>query len=226
MRLSLIQLKDDRYRMIWTHHHLITDGWSGPVLMEEFLRTYDKLLLKQELGEITQDRYEDYIRYIEKRDKEQEENYWREYLRGLQQATLLPFIASGIDRTREVASYQAEVLEIDERITNEIQAFAKQHHITVNTIMQGAWAWLLHRYTGKGNVVFGVTVSGRPEDLADTERRVGLYINTIPLHSVLNEEQQVIPWLQDMHKQQWQSRQYQYVIKRHSGMDRYKRRTV
>jgi non-ribosomal peptide synthase protein (TIGR01720 family) len=211
MRLSLIQLKDDRYRMIWTHHHLITDGWSGPILMEEFLQVYDKLLLNEVLQETPEDRYEDYIRYIEKRDKEQEENYWRKYLQGLQQATLLPFIATGSDRTREVAAYQAAVLDIDEHITKQIRAYAKQFQITVNTIMQGVWAWLLHRYTGNANVVYGVTVSGRPEDLPETERRVGLYINTIPLHSVLNEEQDVVSWLQAMHQQQWQSREYQYT---------------
>ena len=81
MRISLIRLSEDRYRMIWTWHHLLFDGWSMPVMMEEFLRTYESLKSgKQLIAKEEEDRYEDYIRYIERIDKKQEEIYWRNYL--------------------------------------------------------------------------------------------------------------------------------------------------
>jgi amino acid adenylation domain-containing protein/non-ribosomal peptide synthase protein (TIGR01720 family) len=211
MRITLIQMKEDRYRMIWTLHHLILDGWSVSVLVGEFLQAYEASLAGKVLLCEEEDRFEDFIRFIEKRDKEQEEEYWKNYLQGLTQGTLLPFATTHTHRTRNVATYQEEVLKIDPDTTLQIQAFAQQHRITVNTIMQGVWAWLLHSYTGSDHVAFGITVSGRPETLPGMENRIGMYINTIPLHATWQQGQSVVEWLQTIQQQQWQSREYQYT---------------
>ena len=77
--------------------------------------------------------------------------------------------------------------------------------------MQGVWSYLLHRYTGNSNITYGVVVSGRPDDLPEVEQRVGMYINTIPLHSSIEEKQDVTEWLQDIQNDQVSSRKYQYT---------------
>lgn len=211
MRVALMRLSEDRYRMLWTWHHLLFDGWSMPVLMEDFLSVYELLSLGKEVKAGEEDRYEDYIRYIERRDGEKEQLYWRNYLKGVEQSTLLPFIKTTKARNRGVGEYMSSWLQLDEDKTAQIESYAQKHRITVNTVMQGVWSYLLHRYTDNRDVVYGVTVSGRPGDLAGVEKRVGMYINTLPLHSMMQEEQKVAEWLQEIQANQALSRQHQYT---------------
>ncbi len=211
MRISLLKLSDERYRMLWCFHHILFDGWSLPVLMEEFLSTYELLVAGSPLKAQEQDKYEDYIRYIERGDQEAEENHWREYMLGVEQPTLLPFIGTTTERTKGAGSYSTLPLQLDASLTEKIQSYAQQHRLTVNTVMQGVWSLLLHRYTGNKDIVYGVIVSGRPDNLPNIEKRVGMFINTLPLHSAIEEGQKVTDWLQLLQTQQVSSRQYQYT---------------
>ncbi|MHA4812443.1 amino acid adenylation domain-containing protein, partial [Flavitalea flava] len=223
MRIGLLRLEEDCYRMLWTHHHMLLDGWSVPVLLEELLTRYEELVTAKKtqiptISEIlageglaqTEDKYEDYIRYIESRDKEKEGVYWREYLSGLTEATLLPFIKSTATRNKGIGLYQEERLEIKEEETERIVRFAQSHRLTVNTLMQAVWSYLLYRYTGNKDIVYGITVSGRPEDLPGVERRVGMYINTLPFHGCIKEDQDILSWLKGIQQEQAASREYQY----------------
>ncbi|MCW3114934.1 MAG: Nonribosomal peptide synthetase, partial [Segetibacter sp.] len=211
MQVALFRLAHDKYTMLWTYHHIIFDGWSMPVLIEEFLTTYESIISGGRIAEKLQDRYGDYIRYIEGVDKDKEEAYWRNYMDGLQQGTLLPFIETTAERTKGVGEYKQSVLPINTGTTNKIQQYAQKHHITVNTLMQGIWSLLLHKYTGNSNIVYGGIVSGRPDELPGIEHRVGLYINTLPMHSYFQEEQRIVDWLQNLQNQQVSTRQYQHT---------------
>jgi amino acid adenylation domain-containing protein/non-ribosomal peptide synthase protein (TIGR01720 family) len=210
MRISLLRLGDERYRMLWTYHHIVFDGWSKPVLMQEFLANYDLLASGKEVPAVTEDRFEDYIRYIERRGKSSEEEYWKGYMGGMEQGSLLPFIPASVERNKNVDTYRAVELRLDNTQTGLLEAYAQQQHTTVNTIVQAVWSFLMHRYTGNKDVCFGLTVSGRPEDLTGVEHRIGMYINTIPLHSVLDREQLFADWLTAIQKDQSRSREYQY----------------
>ena len=97
MRVGLLRLEDQGYRMLWTHHHLVFDGWSLPVVMGEFLEIYESLVSGQEVETKEEDRYEEYIHYIEGRDKEREEGFWREYMRGQTEGSLLPFVGGTLE---------------------------------------------------------------------------------------------------------------------------------
>ncbi|MEO6230171.1 MAG: non-ribosomal peptide synthase/polyketide synthase [Ferruginibacter sp.] len=211
MRITLIKLSADRYHMVWTFHHILFDGWSLSVLMEEFLSTYESLNVYGKIKEQEEDKYEDYIRYMEREDKEAEENYWRNYLAGVEQSTLLPFIGTTTERTKGAGKYGAESLHINEQLTAKINKYAQQNRLTVNSIMQGIWALLLHHYTGNKNIVYGVIVSGRPDDLPNVEKRVGMYINTLPLHATIENEQSITKWFEQIQTEQVASRQFQYT---------------
>src|SRR6185436_11435234 len=95
-------------------------------------------------------------------------------------------------------------------ITAGLQALAQQHQLTLNTLVQGAWALLLSRYSGEADVVFGVTVSGRPATLAGVETMVGLFINTLPARVKIPTTQSILDWLQALQAQQLEARQYDY----------------
>jgi amino acid adenylation domain-containing protein/non-ribosomal peptide synthase protein (TIGR01720 family) len=211
MRIGLLRLSEDRYRMLWTSHHILFDGWSLPILMETFLSTYDSLVNETLVKEQAEDKFEDYIRYIARGNKEAEETYWRNYLSGLEDSTLLPFVGTTGERNKGAGSYGSLFLNLDAAFTAQLKQYAQKHRLTVNTVMQGVWSLLLHRYTGNNDIVYGTIVSGRPDDLADVERRVGMYINTLPLHSTMQEDELVTSWLEQLQQQQVSSRHYQYT---------------
>src|SRR6185295_6553014 len=115
---------------------------------------YENLVTGTELPEVQEDRYEDYIRYIESRDKHKEEQYWRGYLKGIEDGTLLPFISTGMERNKGVGNFKETLLLLDERKTAAVTSYAQNHRITINTLMQGVWSYLLHRYTGNLHVTY------------------------------------------------------------------------
>ncbi|WP_160718118.1 non-ribosomal peptide synthetase, partial [Chitinophaga solisilvae] len=211
MRLTLLQTGEADYHMIWTWHHILLDGWSIPVLIEELLEHYERLTGGQEPVKKEEDLYEDYIRYIENRDKEEEEKHWRKYMSGLESGTLLPFIGTMADRNKGIGSYRAEWLHLDAAAAGRIQRYAQTHGITVNTVMQGIWALLLHHYTGAASVAYGVTVSGRPVDLPGVDTKVGLYINTLPFHVHIDRQTKAAAWLQQIQRDQITAREYEYT---------------
>ncbi|WP_343745933.1 non-ribosomal peptide synthase/polyketide synthase [Chitinophaga sp.] len=210
MRLTLVRLHGNNFRMLWTSHHILLDGWSLPILVEGLLAGYDALLTGSALPSLKEDRYGEYIQYLDRLDKEEAERYWKGYLHELNEATLLPFIGNTTARTKGVGAYNNRKLVLDAAFTQQLSRFAQRHHITVNTLMQGVWAYLLHAYTGHRNVAYGITVSGRPDTLAGTERGVGLYINTLPLHTAVDEGSNIIDWLKQIQAGQLHSREHQY----------------
>jgi amino acid adenylation domain-containing protein/non-ribosomal peptide synthase protein (TIGR01720 family) len=211
MRICLIRLSDSHYRMFWTAHHILFDGWSVPILTEKFLKTYHQLLVGESLPEGNIDKYETYIRYIEQQDKLREREYWSQYLKDLEQGTLLPFIRSNSERNRGVGKYKSEVLSMSAEQSSIVQNFAQLNRITVNTVMQAVWAFMLHQYTNSRDIVFGVVVSGRPENLVDVEKKVGMYINTLPFRSNSTDNVDLKAWLNQIQQEQIAARQFQYT---------------
>ncbi|MEL6864784.1 MAG: condensation domain-containing protein, partial [Bacteroidota bacterium] len=210
MRIHLFQLGKKHYRMIWTHHHILIDGWSTPIIIGKLLRAYEKLVKGEKLPEEREDRFEDYIRYIENKDRHAQLAFWKSYLADLDGPTTLPFIQASSSKGQASDSRRI-LVRLSSTLQSHIATIAQQYHLTTSTIMQGAWAYLLSRYTGKNSVVFGVTVSGRPFELVAADERVGLYINSIPLHGQLKANPTIASWLQELQKAHSQSREYQHT---------------
>ncbi|MDO6428948.1 amino acid adenylation domain-containing protein [Flavitalea sp. BT771] len=211
MRVTVIRLGGSRHQLVWSIHHILVDGWSMPVLMGELLDNYERLWEGREVKGGAEDNYGDYIRFIRGRDEREERKFWQGYLKGLEQGTLLPFADGRGERNKGIGEYGYQELVLEEDLTDRIREFGQRHHVTVNTIMQGVWAFLLGRYSGDEAVVYGVTVSGRPGELAGSENRVGLYINTIPLYVRLEEEMTVLAWLRRLQEEHTAAREYQYT---------------
>jgi amino acid adenylation domain-containing protein/non-ribosomal peptide synthase protein (TIGR01720 family) len=211
MRLTLIQLSESKTKMIWTSHHILFDGWSLPIVMEELLENYQKISQGQQVSKKQQDKFEDYIRYLEKDETSRSEDYWKSYLSPLEEPTFLPFISKSGNRNSGIGNYSVTKAQISGTKSSEIQNYCRQKHITVNTLMQGVWSYLLQLYTGNNTISYGITVSGRPENLQGVEQRVGMYINTIPLVTEFEPDKQIIQWLSEIQDQQISSREYQYT---------------
>ncbi|WP_158889711.1 non-ribosomal peptide synthetase [Amycolatopsis anabasis] len=175
VRLRLVRLGAERHRLVFTAHHLLLDGWSGPLIGEELLTLYgtggDESALPPAPA------YRDYLGWLARQDRDAARAAWREALSGLAEPTLLG--PDGADRT--VAFPEELVLTLPAERTAALTAWARAHRITLNTVLQGLWAVVLGKLTGRRDVVFGTTVSGRPAELSDVDRMIGLFINTLPV---------------------------------------------
>ena len=180
-RMSLYRLSDTHYQLLWSHHHMLLDGWCTPIVYRDVVAAYQALARGKSVPARQVHVYENYIAWLQQQDMEQARAYWRQYLAPVDGPTPLqidrpvqlePVTQNGLSELR---------LQFDEARTAQLQAFAKSHKTTVNTLMQLAWGYLLHRYSGENHVVFGTTISGRPAEVAGVEEMVGLFINSIPV---------------------------------------------
>lgn len=208
MRCILIRLDEHKYEFVWGFHHVLMDGWSFPLVMKEVFAFYEAFSQGQTLSLPRARPYRNYMAWLQMQDMSNAEAYWRQTLKGFTAPTPL-----GVTKERAKASdiYQDAYVQLSEGVTSRLQALAKTHHLTLNTMIQGAWALLLSRYSGEKEVLFGATVSGRPTELVGAESMVGLFINTLPMRIALSDELPLMTWLQQVQAQAVEQRQYEYT---------------
>ena len=182
MRFALIKLAADRHRLLISNHHLLMDGWSAPILVRELLEVYAQRGSAAALPRVTP--YRDYLTFIARQDRAAGLAAWREALAGLEEGTRLAPRPAG----REPLAPEQIVLSLDPALSASLNRTAREQALTLNTVMQSVWGILLGRLSGRDDVVFGVTVAGRPAELAGVEHMVGLFINTLPLRLQLPPE--------------------------------------
>jgi len=210
IRITLVKIPDGGYKMIYTKHHILWDGWSDQIVISEVLEAYNQYLKGREPEPVAEDRYEDYIKFINAIDPYKEKQFWSEYLEGFEEPALLPFVKQGGDRNKGVGESKKASLEFDESFSQKIYEFVQAAQITPNTLVQAVWSFLLSKYTGKEDVVFGVTVSGRPAD-EKYDKKVGLFINAIPLRVKIDRTQGILAFLKAIQQSHVQTRAYQYT---------------
>ena len=207
MRFALIKLSADRHRLLMSNHHLLMDGWSAPIFVRELLEVYARDGSAASLPRVTP--YRDYLSFIAGQDRKSDLLAWRAALAGLEEGTRLapPKVQRGA-----IAPEQF-VLLFDPALSAGLIRAARELTVTLNTVMQVAWGILLSRLTGRDDVVFGVTVAGRPAELAGVEHMVGLFINTLPLRMALPPQ---LPLSDLLHETQ--ERQSRLLAHQHIGL--------
>ncbi|MGL4884172.1 MAG: condensation domain-containing protein, partial [Waterburya sp.] len=208
MRLSLIHLDNNTDQFIWSCHHLILDGWSTALVLKQVLESY-QAIVRDEICSLKPTRpYADYVAWLRQQDLSQAKAYWQRTLEGFIIPTPLSMVGWG---NGEIGKWGEESLKLSLETTTALKSLAKEHRLTVNTILQGAWALLLSRYSGQEDVVFGATSAGRPPNLVGSESMVGLFINTLPVRVQIAANESLIPWLQTLQSQQIEAQQYEYT---------------
>ncbi len=210
MRCALIQLTNKSYHFVWTHHHLLIDGWCVPIIFKDVFAYYEAKCQSVKLQLPPPRPYQKYIAWLQEQDMAEAEQFWREQLKGVLAPTTLNLETVGTTAYQEAFQVKKSI-ELSPATTEALQTLAKQHSLTLNTLVQGAWALLLSHYSGEEDVVFGVTVSGRQMPLPGVESMVGLFINTLPVRVFLSGEQTLIPWLQQLQAQQVEREPYSYT---------------
>ncbi|MEH1882694.1 non-ribosomal peptide synthetase [Nostoc sp.] len=205
MRFTIIQLEEYTYQFIWSHHHILFDGWSMQIILKEVLAFYEAHQRGEHLRLIPSRPYREYINWLQQQDIEQAKNFWQQTLQGLE----LPKSLIG-NKEQEQGIYNQQTFQLSQTVTEKLQYAARQHHLTLNNLVQGAWALLLSRYSGESDVVFGATVSGRPPTLVGVDSMVGLLINTLPMRVQVTGKVELLPWLKELQSQAYEQEQYAY----------------
>jgi len=180
IRFLLIELASAQWRLVITAHHIVIDGWSLPVFVNEMMILYQA---GGELGALCGKPrpYRDYIGWLAGRDQAAGQQIWRQHLAELPGPTFLSAVLGGEPGSGAGRLPRRTELRMDPPATGRLVDGARSRGVTINTLLQMAWALVVSRLIDRDDVVFGVTVSGRPSELAGVETMVGLFINTLPL---------------------------------------------
>ncbi|MGE1154572.1 non-ribosomal peptide synthase/polyketide synthase [Pseudomonas kitaguniensis] len=196
IRFRLVRLADESYEFIRSFHHILMDAWCISLVTVDFLKVYEALC-NGGTPQIKSPRpFRDYIQWLQRQDAGKAEQFWRGQLQGLNAPTALT-VDNGVPRDR----YTDAVLVADQLIhlsasdTQALASFCRSRRITPNTFFQGVWSLLLSRYSGQRDVVFGVTVAGRPAELTGVGEMIGLFINTLPLRVSVDPQACLGDWL-------------------------------
>ncbi|WP_069817426.1 non-ribosomal peptide synthetase [Streptomyces sp. TP-A0874] len=205
VRFTLFRLGGDRYRFLFTNHHILLDGWSRALLIGEFFQLYGRQGDESALPSVTP--YREYLVWLAGQDRAVAEGAWREVLGGLEEPTLL----AGPDAPRTTVEPESLRLELSDEVTAGLVRWARTHGVTPNTVLQAAWAMVIGRLTGRDDVVFGGTVSGRPPEIPGIQTMVGLFINTLPVRVRLDPAESFAALLERVQDQQAGLMDHQYL---------------
>ncbi|MEP0513941.1 amino acid adenylation domain-containing protein [Dokdonia sp.] len=196
MRVNIFQINDFEYEFIWSHHHILMDGWCMGTLIDDFLTIYKGLILKQNpiLNNVIP--YRKYISWLFKQDGEVGKSYWSEYLKGYGNKLTIP--GRSIKKDEQFVQHEKTYV-LDSTLSKNLYEIAENHGTTLSTVVQVLWGILLSKYNNEIDIVFGLVVSGRPSELNGVEDIVGLFINTIPvrMHFASNNFETVLKNVQD-----------------------------
>lgn len=211
MRLTLARTGGRTHWFLWTWHHILMDGWSSTLLLNEVAALYSAFAAGQELALPRPAPFRSYIAWLQRQHAPAAEAFWRGQLAGLTEPTPLP----GAQRSRvgrvDTGARCERGVRLPPPATAHFTRFARRRRLTPSAVVHGAWAMLLGRYSMRSDIVFGTTVSGRPADLPGVETMVGLFINTLPLRLRIEHGDTIGGWLARLQAAQIDASQYAYA---------------
>lgn len=211
-RLDLYRLDASTFDLVWTFHHALLDGWSVALLLDEVPRIYSALRAGEEPRLPPAPAFGDYIAWLERRDLARAEAYWRRVLAGFCAPITLPRCSSEPLASEDVdAPYDARLFEIEGPLIDRLQALARRARVTLNTVAQAAFAWMLSCATGQADLVYGAVTSGRPPELPGVERMVGMLINTLAVRVQVDPGQELDAFMRDLQRAQIEMREHEHT---------------
>jgi len=215
LRAAFFQLSERTCQCVLTHHHLLLDGWSQQLVLDEVLGAYDQLGARPEpaapaalAAQPGPDRlpFAAYLDWLSRQDLAAAERFWRGQL-----GSFTPDPAAAALSAPRAGRCATQTSMLSEQDSDRLRRFGRQHGLTVNSIMGGGWALLLSQLTGKDDVVFGVTVSGRPADLPGATEAIGMFVNTLPARVRIETGADLVSWLGALQRGAAELQRYQFT---------------
>ncbi len=199
-------MSETSFKLIWSHHHIIMDGWSIPTVLNDFFTIYQQLKGNQPIQLDPVYPYSTFIKWLGNQNREEAQQKWQEYIMGYEPVSLIP-------ETKDNQKYQQAEYHfvVNKDITSGLKKVAKDAQVTLNSVFQSIWGILLQKYTNTEDVVFGSVVSGRPSEIDHIEKMVGLFINTIPVRVKSSENQSFLSLVQEVQSDSLSLEKYQHT---------------
>lgn len=187
MRISLFKTAEDEHVCLWSHHHILMDGWCLGIVLQEFMQIYQSIHAGKPLSLDPVRPYSTYISWLTNRDKETAAEYWGSYLKNYSTPSPLPRVSD--EEKKEGYHREDLIFSLNKPLTDKLKETAKQHGVTLATLIQAVWGVMLQQYNRTDDVVFGAVVSGRPSEIPGVEQMIGLFINTIPVRIKTHQDE-------------------------------------
>jgi len=202
MRVALIQVGDEEWVLVWTFHHLVLDGGSLRLLLREVLETYDSLIIGQRDGDVEAPGFPAFAEWAVAESKVSHRDYWKKVLGDVTETTGTPW---EVGPTRpDPAQTGFLATRLSKELTQQLGNWCKEQGLTPATVVHGAWSMILSKYSGGGDVVFGVVRDGRHASVRGQDAMAGCFINCLPFRARVEKTREVVSWLKELHEQ-WQA---------------------
>ncbi|MBD2569977.1 amino acid adenylation domain-containing protein [Anabaena lutea] len=207
MRLALFQLSESVYQFVWTFHHALLDGRSLLIILKEVFTFYQAFYQGKDIEIMQPHSYKNHIQWLHQQDWSKSASFWQQLLKGFTAPT--PLLLD--QNPHQKSGFGEQEIRLSAKNTQILEDLAKQHQLTLNTLIQAAWAILLSRYSGESDVVFGATRACRYSSVPGSESMVGQLTNTLPIRVKISGETPVLPWLKELRSQWLTLREYEHT---------------
>ncbi|MEN6317166.1 MAG: amino acid adenylation domain-containing protein [Syntrophaceae bacterium] len=208
MRLTIFELAPEEYKFVWTFHHILMDGRAFPLILEEVFTFYEAFVENRDIELDTPRPYKDYIMWVGERDPAKDEKFWRENLAGFTSPTPLPMGASVSAGVGTFGIGSSVKIRLSGSLTSALRHLASTHGLSMNTLVEGAWALLLSRYNSEEDILYGTVRTCRRASIGGAESMIGLLMNTVPARVKIQKETKVLDWLHQLRQQHAQMREH------------------
>ncbi|NRS16242.1 amino acid adenylation domain-containing protein [Brevibacillus sp. HB1.4B] len=209
--LALLQVGEDVYYFIYVFNLMLQDGWSYTLIVKRLFEYYQAFSQGTAIDIVPVYPYRDYVALQKGQDLTDAELFWKKNLKGMTSSTLEWAQASRKNISADEPPYSQERFIVSPEVSSALLSLSKKYHLTPYTLVQGAWALLLHHYSGKEDVVFGTIFSGRSIAMMEVEHSVGLFFNILPIRVSIEQNMRFLSWLQNMQSKVVETSQYEYT---------------
>ncbi len=206
-KVVVIKQAEEKHILLWNCHHILLDGWSTAIVLQDVFKYYEALCKNQSIRLEAVPTYKMYFEQLKNQNKSLPQNFWSNYFSSDTQPTVFaPPNTSG-----QKLSFKNYTFYLSERSSSAIQKYCRQERITLGTFMKGLWAILLRRYFESDRVNFGATVSGRVSSLPNVDLMAGLFMNVLPIQTRVNPQEKFGEWLRNFQKEQLSAFKFENV---------------
>lgn len=210
MRLNLIRISNELYYLIWTFHHIILDGRSHAIILNDVFSLYDSYLSGNQYKLNKSISYRNFVDWNLQKDHTESKNFWSEFLKGVNPPSGLKLKSIRQSTVSDSEINENEII-LDELVSKSLKEFARIHNVTLNTIIQAGWALLLSKYSGEEDILFGAVRAGRFATIENADSIPGLLMNTLPMRIQIDYRKKVSSWLREIRDKQLKIRDYEHT---------------
>lgn len=181
-RFALLRLDINHHLLIWTCHHILIDGWSSSIAINQSLNYYDSYFKDEKILFSEVPSFFDYLNWVKKKNITRNKEFWMDYLSGFDN----PSLVEPIGKTSKMGS-SFLTCDLDKETSNQLKLIAIKNGVSLSILFQSLWAIILSKLLKRSDIAFGMTFSGRSgADLSNIDQSVGMFMNTLPFRVKLN----------------------------------------